>query len=186
MKLYIKHMVSTNCKMVVKEQLTRLGISYVSINLGEIELTDNIPSWQREELKLNLKEYGLELMDDAKSILVEKIKNSIIELVRYAEEIPNINFSEYLSQKLNYNYTYLSNVFSKTQSITIEHFMIVHKIERVKELITYNELNLTQISWKLHYSSVAHLSYQFKKVTGLTPSFFKKMKHQQRIKSINE
>jgi AraC-like DNA-binding protein len=180
MKLYIKHMASISCKMVVKEQLIKLGLHYVSITLGEVEIIENITNWQREQMKIALKEFGLELMDDNKSILIEKIKNSIIELVRYAEEIPKINFSQYLSEKLNYNYTYLSNIFSETQSTTIEHFMIVHKIERVKELITYNELNLTQISWKLHYSSVAHLSNQFKKVTGLTPSFFKTLKHKKR------
>ncbi len=180
MKLYIKYMVSTSCKMVVKEQLKKLGLHYVSITLGEIEIIENITNWQREQMKMALKEFGLELMDDTKSILIEKIKNAIIELVRYAEEIPKINFSEHLSQKLNYNYTYLSNIFSETQSTTIEHFMIVHKIERVKELIAYNELNLTEISWKLNYSSVAHLSNQFKKVTGLTPSIFKSLKHKNR------
>ena len=181
MKLYIKYMVSTSCKMVVKEQLSKLGLHYVSVTLGEIEIIENITNWQREQMKMALNEFGLELMDDTKSILIEKIKNAIIELVRYADGIPKINFSEHLSQKLNYNYTYLSNIFSENQSTTIEHFMIVHKIERVKELITYNELNLTEISWKLHYSSVAHLSNQFKKVTGLTPSFFKTLKHKPKM-----
>ena len=174
-------MISTSCRMVVKDQLTKLGLHYISISLGEIEIIEDISKWQREQMKIALKEFGLELMDDNKTILIEKIKNSILELVRCAEEIPKINFSQYLSEKLNYNYTYLSNIFSETQSTTIEHFMIVHKIERVKELITYNELNLTEISWKLNYSSVAHLSNQFKKVTGHTPSFFKTQKHKKGV-----
>jgi AraC-like DNA-binding protein len=119
-------------------------------------------------------------MDDKRAMLIEKIKNVIVEMVHYTDELPKVNFSDYLSEKLNYDYTYLANLFSETEGTTIEHFIIMHKIERVKELIIYDELNLTEIAWKLHYSSVAHLSNQFKKITGLTPSFFKSLKHKKR------
>ena len=119
-------------------------------------------------------------MDDKKSVLIEKIKDVVIEMVHYEDELPKVNFSDYLAEKLGYNYTYLANLFSETEGTTIEHFIIIHKIERVKELIIYDELNLTEIAWKLHYSSVAHLSNQFKKITGLTPSFFKSLKNKKR------
>src|SRR5579862_3648406 len=115
-------------------------------------------------------------MDDKKAMLIEKIRNVIVEMVHYSDDVPRVNFSDYLSEKLNYDYTYLANLFSEVTGITIEHFIIAHKIERVKELLLYDELNLTQISYKLNYSSVAHVSNQFKKVTGLTPTFFKKLK----------
>jgi AraC-like DNA-binding protein len=166
--------------MLVKEELKKLGINYLSINLGQVELNEKITGFQQEQLREALKLSGLELMDDKKSVLIEKIKDIIIEMVHYEDEIPKLNFSEYLTEKLNYNYTYLANLFSETEGITIEHFIITHKIERVKELIIYDELNLTEIAWKLHYSSVAHLSNQFKKVTGLTPSFFKSLKEKKR------
>ncbi len=180
MKLYIKYMVSLRCKMVVKEELRRLGINYLNITLGQVELFEKITLLQQEQFRDALKQSGLELMDDKKSVLIEKIKDVIIEMVHYEEELPKVNFSEYLSEKLDYNYTYLANLFSETECITIEHYIIIHKIERVKELIIYDELNLTEIAWKLHYSSVAHLSHQFKKVTGLTPSFFKSLKDKKR------
>jgi AraC-like DNA-binding protein len=166
--------------MVVKDELNKLGISYSSISLGQVELSENIVPLQLEQLGVALKKSGLELMDDKKAVLIEKIKDVIIEMVHYEDEIPKVNFSDYLTEKLNYNYTYLANLFSETEGITIEHFIIVHKIERVKELIIYDELNLTEIAWKLHYSSVAHLSNQFKKVTGLTPSFFRSLKDKKR------
>jgi AraC-like DNA-binding protein len=173
-------MVSLRCKMVVKEELKKLGINFLNISLGEVELMDKISQTQLEEMRIALKQSGLELMDDKKSVLIEKIKDIIIEMVHYEDELPQVNFSEYLSTKLNYNYTYLANLFSETEGTTIEHFIIIHKIERVKELIIYDELNLTEIAWKLHYSSVAHLSHQFKKITGLTPSFFKSLKDKKR------
>ena len=119
-------------------------------------------------------------MDDKKAVLIEKIKNAIIEMVHYKDELPKTNFSDYLSEKLNYDYTYLANLFSEVQGTTIEKFIISHKIERVKELIIYDELNLTEIAWNMHYSSVAHLSNQFRKITGLTPSHFKKLKDKRR------
>jgi AraC-like DNA-binding protein len=173
-------MVSTRCKMLVKAELEKLGLHHKSIGLGEAEIDENISAAEWNELNTNLKKYGIELMDDKKSILIEKIKNVIIERVHYSEVRLEINFSDFLSQKLNHDYTYLANLFSETQGITIEHFHIIHKIERVKELLIYDELNVTEIAWKMDYSSVAHLSNQFKKITGLTPSSFKKIKDKKR------
>lgn len=173
-------MVSIRCKMVVKEELKKLGLHYVHVDLGEIEILEDLPAEQREQLKMALRKSGLELMDDKKAILIEKIKNAIVEMVHYTEAPLKINFSDFLAEKLQYDYTYLSNLFSEVVGTTIEHFIIAHKIERVKELIVYGELNLTEISYLLNYSSVAHLSNQFKKVTGLTPSHFKKLKQKRR------
>ena len=166
--------------MVVKDELTRLGLKYTSVELGEADLEDSISDNQREQFRANLLKYGLELMDDKKSVLIQKIKTVIIELVHYSEEPLIINLSDYLSQTLHYDYTYLANLFSEVQGITIEKFFISHKIERVKELLVYNELTLTEIAYKLHYSSVAHLCTQFKKITGLTPSHFKELKNKRR------
>jgi len=180
MKIYIKYMVSLRCKMMVKEELKKLGLRYVMVDLGMVELLEEITPEQQEQLKKNLLRSGLELMDDKRSILIDKIKNVIIELIHYAEDLPKVNYSDYISQKLGYDYTYLSNIFSEVKGITIQQFIIIHKIERVKELILYDELNLTEIAYQLHYSSVAHLSNQFKKITGLSPTFFKQLK-QKRI-----
>lgn len=185
MKLYIKFMVSLRCKMVVKDILEQVGIPYLSVELGEVNTCEELTAEQLKLLKERLKCADLELMDYKKAQLIEKIKGVIIEMIHYDEELPKVKFSVYLSKKLNHNYTYLANLFSETEGTTIEHFMILHKIEKVKELIMYNDLNLSEIAWKLHYSSVAHLLHQFKKVTGLTPSFFKKLKNQKR-KSIND
>jgi AraC-like DNA-binding protein len=168
-------MVSLRCKLVVKDELENLGLHYTSIELGMVEVKENITNKQIQKLKLNLAVVGLELMDDKKSILIDKIKNVIIEMIHYSDEIPKVNYSDYISEKLGYDYTYLSNLFSEVKGTTIQHFIIDHKIEKAKELILYDELNLTEISYKLHYSSVAHLSNQFKKVTGHTPSFYKKL-----------
>lgn len=176
MLLYIKYMVSLRCKMLVKEELKRLGLHYVIVDLGKIEILEDISPFQFQELKKNLAISGLELLDDKKSILIEKIKNVIVEMVHYTDEIPKVNYSDYISEKLNHDYTYLSNIFSEVKGITIQQFIINHKIERVKELLLYDELNLTEISYILNYSSVAHLSNQFKKVTGLSPTFFKQLK----------
>lgn len=180
MKLYIKYMVSHRCKMVVKEELNRLGLQFVNIDLGVVESLDEISEKLLIELKGNLLKSGLELLDDKKAILIEKVKNVIIEMVHYSDEIPTTKYSDYISEKLGYDYTYLSNIFSEVKGITIQQYIITHKIERVKELLLYDELNLTEISYKLHYSSVAHLSNQFKKITGLTPSFFKALKHKRK------
>lgn len=169
-------MVSIRCKLMVKAELDRLGLSYSYVDLGEVDVKENITKEQKELLKTALANVGLELMDDKKAILIEKIKSVIIEMVHYAEERPKNKFSDYLSEKLGYDYTYLANSFSEVTGVTIEHFIIAHKIERVKELLIYDEYNLTEISYKLNYSSVAHLSNQFKKFTGLTPTFFKQLK----------
>jgi AraC-like DNA-binding protein len=173
-------MVSIRCVMLVKSELEKLGLPYTKVNLGVVEMAEDISDKQRNKLKLALLDSGLELMDDKKAILIEKIKNSIVEMIHYNDELPKVKFSVFLSDKLHYDYNYLSTLFSETEGITIEHFILIHKIEKVKELIIYNELNLTEIAFKLHYSSVAHLSTQFKKITGLTPSFFKSLKNKRR------
>jgi len=173
-------MVSTRCKMAVKEELKKLGLHFIVVELGEVEVMESLTVEQREELKAGLLEAGLELMDDKRAVLIEKIKNAIIEMVHYSDEPIKVNFSDYLSEKLKHDYTYLANLFSEVQGTTIEHFIIDHKIERIKELIIYDELNITEIAWKMNYSSVAHLSNQFKKVTGLSPSHFKQMKVKRR------
>ena len=169
-------MVSLRCKMVVKEELKKLGLLYSCIDLGTVDMMEKITQDQRNQLKKNLLRSGLELLDNKKNILIEKIKDVIIEMIHYSDELPEVNYSDYISEKLQNDYTYLSNTFSEVKGITIQHFIIIHKIEKVKELLLYDELNLTEISYKLHYSSVAHLSNQFKKITGLSPSFFKKLK----------
>lgn len=176
MFLYIKYMVSLRCKMVVRQELQKLGLNYVNVDLGTIEILEDITDLQKEQLDINLKKFGLELLDDTRKILIEKIKAVIIEMIHYSDEMPNVNHSDYISEKLGYDYTYLASAFSDVKGITIQHFIIINKIERVKELLLYDELNLSEISYKLHYSSVSHLSNQFKKVTGLTPSYFKNMK----------
>lgn len=173
MKLYIKYMVSLRCKIMVKLELEKLGLHYTSVQLGLIEIEETINDELKQKLKDNLAVSGLELLDDKKSILIDKIKKVIIQMIHYSEDIPKVNYSEFISQKLNYDYTYLSNIFFEVNGITIQHFIIKHKIEKVKELILYDELNLTEIAYKLRYSSVAHLSNQFKNVTGQSPSFFK-------------
>lgn len=180
MKLYIKYMVSLRCKLLVKAELHKLGLHYVAVDLGMVEILEDITLAQREQLKSNLLRSGLELLDDKKSILIEKIKTVIIEMIHYSDEHPKENYSTYISEKLNYDYTYLSNIFSEVKGITIQQFIIIHKIERVKELLLYDELTLTEISYQLHYSSVAHLSNQFKKITGLSPSYFKQLQQKRR------
>jgi AraC-like DNA-binding protein len=161
---------------MVKNELEKIGIHATAIDLGVVDILQEINDEQRSQLRENLLKSGLELLDDNRSILIERIKNVITELIHYSDEIPTQNYSEYISEKLNYDYTYLSNIFSEVKGITIQQFIILNKIERVKELLLYDELNLTEISYKLHYSSVAHLSNQFKKITGLSPSYFKKIK----------
>lgn len=182
MKIHIKYMVSLRCKLVVKAALEKLGLHYGAVELGEVVIKKKITSEQRIQLKAEILKSGLELMDDQKSIIIEKVKALVIEMVHYEEDIPHVNFSDYLSEKLMYDYTYISGLFSEVTATTIENYIIAHKIERAKELLLYDELNLTEIADKLNYSSVAHLSNQFKKVTGLTPTYFKKLKqHRRRI-----
>ena len=180
MRIYIKYMVSLRCKMLVKEELLKIGVKYVSLELGMVEILEDITTEQRKRLKENLLKSGLELLDDKKSILIEKIKTVITQMIHYSDEIPKVNYSDYISEKVGNDYTYLANTFSEVKGITIQQFIITHKIERVKELLIYDELNLTEIAYKMHYSSVAHLSNQFKKVTGLTPSFYKQLKEKRK------
>jgi AraC-like DNA-binding protein len=163
--------------MIVKAELEKLSLHDSSLELGEVDIQEELSPERWTLLKNALLHYGLELMEDKKAILIEKIKNVIIEMVHYSDEPPSMNFSDYLSEKLGYDYNYLSQLFSEVKGTTVEHYIIAHKIERAKEMLIYNELTLTEIAYRLHYSSVAHLSNQFKKVTGLTPSFFKKMKY---------
>lgn len=181
MKIFIKNMVSQRCKLAVKAELEKVGLRCVNVELGEVEVDMHISPVQITQLKSALMEIGLELINDTRLILVEKIKNAVVELVHFTDEQPRENFSDYLSSVINRDYTYLANVFSETTGNTIEHFIISHKIEKIKELLIYGELNVTEISYKLNYSSVAHLSNQFKKETGLTPTEYKNLQNKNRI-----
>lgn len=174
--------------MVVKEELRKMGLHFVVVDLGEVEIMETLDAAQKAHLNNELLKSGLELMDDKKAVLIEKITSVITQMIHYTDELPKVNYSDYISDKLNHDYTYLSNIFSEVKGITIQQFIIINKIEKAKELLTYEELNLTEISYKLHYSSVAHLSNQFKKVTGLTPSQFKllKVKHRNNIEEISD
>jgi AraC-like DNA-binding protein len=178
-------MISNRCKLAVKEELKKLGLHFVVVDLGEVEIMEDMTTEQRQQLQRGLISAGLELMDDKRAVLIEKIIHVITEMIHRSEDVPRLNYSDYISEKLNYDYTYLSNLFSEVKGITIQQFIIVHKIEKVKELLLYDELNLTEISYKMHYSSVAHLSNQFKKITGITPSKYKLLKDKGR-KSIEE
>ena len=173
-------MVSNRCKIAVRDELKKLGLHFIMVDLGVVEIMENINSEKRNLLKTGLLEAGFELMDDKRAILIEKIKNIIVEMVHHSDTNIKINFSDYLSEKLDHNYTYLANLFSEVQGTTIEQYIISHKVERIKELMIYGELNVTEIAWKMGYSSVAHLSSQFKKVTGLSPSHFNKLKDKRR------
>ncbi len=181
-------MVSTRCKMLVKDELKKLNLHFIVVDLGEIEIMETITNEQRDQLNTALKLSGLELMDDKKAVLIEKVKNIIIEMVHYFDELPSINYSDYISSKVGLDYTYISNIFTEVKGLTIQQFIINHKVERIKELIIYDELNITEIAWKMNYSSVAHLSNQFKKITGLSPSHFKLLKDKRRtpIEEIGE
>lgn len=173
-------MVSNRCKIAVKEVLRKMELHFVVVDLGEVEIMEDLTGDNHAQLKAALLDEGFELMDDKRAILIEKIKTVITEMVHNSDEEVNMNYSDYIVGKLNYDYNYLSSLFSELKGITIQQFIIVHKIERAKELLLYGELNLTQISYKLHYSSVGHLSNQFKKVTGLSPTAFKQLKHNSR------
>lgn len=166
--------------MAVKEVLKNLGLHFIVVDLGEVEIMEDITSVEETALKDALQEIGLELMEDKKAILIERIKNLITEMIHHSDEVPKVNYSDYISEKLDYDYTYLSNIFSEVKGITIQQFIIIHKIERIKELIIYDELSISEIAWKMNYSSVAHLSNQFKKNTGLTPTHFKQLKNKRR------
>ena len=165
---------------MVKSELEKLGLAYKSVELGEVQLTEPLSEANRQKLKTELHKSGLEVMDDKKAMLIEKIINIIVEMVHYSDELPQVNFSAFLHEKMKLDYHKMAEIFSKTKGVTIEHFIILHKVERIKELIIYDELNITEIAYKLHYSSVAHLSHQFKQVTGLTPTFFKALSNRKR------
>ena len=171
-------MVSNTSKILVKEELKKLGLHFIVVDLGEVDVLEDITEEQLNQLKIDLSQLGLELLDDKRTVLIEKIKNIIIEMVLYSDEDETIKikFSNFLSEKLHHNYTYLAKLFSEVQGISIQQFVILHKIERIKELMFYDELNIKEIAYRLNYSSVAHLSNQFKKVTGLSPVHFKKLK----------
>jgi len=172
---------SNRCKAVVKEELTKLGLHFIIVDLGEVDIMETLSAEQWDELKTALLISGLELMDDKKALLIAKIKQTVTEMVYHSDEMIKTNFSTFLSEKLHQDYNYLANLFSEVQGITIEQFVIGHKIERIKELMIYGELNITEIAWKMNYSSVAHLSNQFKKATGLSPSHFKQLRNKRDI-----
>lgn len=176
MKFYIKYMVSQRCKILVRQELDHLGITKAKVELGVVDILEDVSMEQLKGLTENLKLSGLEVIENKKDILVERIKNVIVEMIHYSEELPKTNYSDFLAEKLDYDYTYLSNLFSEEKGITIQQFIILNKVEKVKELLLYGELNLTEISYRLHYSSISHLSNQFKKVTGMSPSLYEKMK----------
>jgi len=173
-------MVSTCCKIAVKEELKKLGLHFIFVDLGKVEIMENISELQKKNLKTALLRLGLDLMDDKRTELIEEIKSSVIQMIHYSEETVKVNFSVFLSEKLNFDYTYLSNLFSEVQGTTLEHFIISHKIERIKELIIYDELNITEIARMMNYSSVAYLSNQFKRITGFSPSQFKQLTDKRR------
>jgi YesN/AraC family two-component response regulator len=173
MKLYIKNMVGNSCKTLVKSEIKKLGLNLVLVELGEVEIAEIIVHEQRNQLNANLQKIGLELLDNKRSMIIESIKTRIIELVRYSDKRLRVRLSFYLSEKLEYDYTYLANIFSENQGITIEQFFLNQKIERVKELLLYNDSSLTEIADKMQYSSVGHLSNQFRKITGMTPTNYK-------------
>ena len=185
MTLYIKNMVCGRCKMVVKSELDKLGLQTISVELGEVELQDEITDSQKEVLLKNLQALGFDFIDDKKSKTIEKIKNLIVDLVHHKNNELKINLSDYLVENLNQDYSTLSNLFSEIENTTIEKYFISQKIEKVKELLIYNELSLSEIADMLNYSNVAHLSNQFKKITGFTPTHFKQQKDKKRIQIEN-
>lgn len=176
LKLYVKNMVCNRCIMVVKSELEKLGLQVYSAQLGEIEIEGEISASQKKGVNETLQKFGFSLIDDKKSQLIEKTKAALVELVHQRNGELKQNLSDYLSEKLNHEYKYLASLFSEVEGSTIEKYFIAQKIERVKELLVYDELTLSEIAYQLNYSSVAHLSSQFKKVTGLTPSYFKNLK----------
>lgn len=178
-------MVCARCKMVVKAELEKSGFENAIVELGEVELTKEPTKLQLEKLDESLRQLGFELLDDKKSRIIEKIKNIIIQQVHHSSVPPNVNLSDLIADQLHYDYPYLSNLFTESEGITIEKYFIAQRIEKVKELLVYNELSLAEIADQLNYSSSAYLSSQFKKVTGLTPSFYKSLKEKKR-KNIEE
>lgn len=185
MTLYIKNMVCARCKMVVKSELDKLGLQTISVELGEVELQNDITDSEKEVLLKNLQNLGFDLLDDKKTKTIAKIKNLIVDLVHHKNSELKVNLSDYLVENLNQDYSTLSNLFSEIENTTIEKYFISQKIEKVKELLIYNELSLSEIADLLNYSNVAHLSNQFKKITGFTPTYFKQLKDKNRIQIEN-
>lgn len=180
MKLYIKYMVSVRCKVAVQAKLDKLGLHYGQVNLGEVEFKQDITPEQRDQLQRELQNLGVELLDQVNGQLIEQVQGLIIQLVHHADTLPKMKNSDYISRQMKREYTPVATLFAEATGVTIERSIIRHKMERVKELLLYDELNLTEIAAKLNYSSLAHLSSQFKKETGLTPTFFKQLKHKKR------
>ena len=181
MKLFIRNMVSRSCIVVVREVLASLHLNPLSVELGYDEFAGDITAEQYVAVNINLGVFGMALLGDHRTILTERIKNVIVEMVHYLDDLPTVKYSSYISKQLGRNYTYLANVFSQVKGVSIREFIILHKIERAKELLADEGLNLTEVSYRLNYSSVAHLSNQFKKVTGQTPSFFMRLSEKSRI-----
>ena len=185
MKIYIKYMVSIRCKMAVKEALKGLGLHFVFVDLGAVEIMEELSAEQRQQLKVILHRSGLELMDDKKAELIQQTKKLILDLIYNTDDGLDMSFTVYLSQQTHQEYPYLANLFLEVQGTTIQQYIIIHKVERIKELIIYGELSITEITWKMNYSSVAHLSNQFKKITGLTPTHFRQLK-EKRMQTMEE
>lgn len=181
MRIHIKNMVCDRCIMVVKSEFEKIGIYPVSIQLGEVELLQDWNEVEKKTINASLKLLGFELLDDKTNIIVEGIKNQIVSLVHHGELNLKTNLSHYLANQMAQDYSTLSNLFSEVEGVTIEHYFITQKIEKVKELLCYNELTLSEIALRLNYSDVAHLSNQFKKMTGITPTNFKKLKENKRV-----
>ena len=173
-------MVCSRCKMVVKDELIKLGLHPSSVELGEVNISEELNATQKKQLNQVLLSLGFVLIDDRKSRMIEKIKNEIVQLVHYSGEQPKTNFSEHISSQLHHDYNYLSNLFTEVEGTTIEQYFISQKIEKAKELLVYDELSLSEIAFQMNYSSVSHLSKQFKKVTGFTPTFYKQLKERKR------
>ncbi|MFC4818413.1 helix-turn-helix domain-containing protein [Flavobacterium sp. GCM10023249] len=185
MKIYIKNMVCSRCKLVVKSELEKLGLHLLSVELGEVEIIGSLDNTQKELIVKQLDSFGFEMIDDKKSRLIEQIKTIIIELVHHSNYEMKSNLSDYISERLSLDYNYVSNLFSEVEGITVEKYFILQRIEKAKELLVYDELTLSEIAYQLNYSSVAYLSNQFKKITGFTPTYFKQLKEKKR-KQIEE
>lgn len=179
-------MVSQRCKLLVKEELKKLGIDFMVVDLGVIETFENISTTQLEILRETLKSAGLELLDDKRVILIESIKKELLEFIQYESEDPKLKYSDFISEKFGYEYTYLAKLFSEVEKMTIQQFMIVNKIERVKDLILFDKLlSFNEIAYQMRYSSPAHLSNQFKRITGQTPSYYKEIAFKKSLNTEN-
>ena len=180
MKLYIKYDINAACKKILQEQLDSLNLNYSIIGFGEVEIKETLQGDKLKQLSSGLGNYGIEIVESHKSILVQKIKDAIIEMVYMDEKLPSSKISSYLADKLGHSYGYISNLFSDVTYTSIGNFIILQKTERAKQLITTNELTFTEIAWKLNYSSVAHFSNQFKSATGITPTAFQRIINRRR------